>query len=205
MKLNKTLLVLAISGLMLSACSGTDEKDAGLTDGSQNAAGGINDASTTGLNKGAGAYGSEMNGSSMGGSGMNGASGSGDYASTLGPEFNDPNNPLSKRTVYFMLDSSEVMPDFVPVIAAHAQYLVANPAQHITLEGHGDERGSREYNIALGEQRAKSVAGKMKVQGVSENQLEIVSYGEEKPAAFGSDEESWEKNRRVEIVYKPGR
>ena len=205
MKLNKTLLVLAISALMLSACSDTDEKDAGLTDGSQNAASGINDASTSGLNKGSGAYGSEMNGSSMGGSGMNGASGSGDYASTLGPEFNDPNNPLSKRTVYFMLDSSEVMPDFVPVIAAHAQYLVANPAQHITLEGHGDERGSREYNIALGEQRAKSVAGKMKVQGVSENQLEIVSYGEEKPAAFGSDEESWEKNRRVEIVYKPGR
>ena len=75
-------------------------------------------------------------------------------------------------------------------------------SQRITLEGHGDERGSREYNIALGEQRAKSVAGMMKVQGVSENQLQIVSYGEEKPAAFGSDEESWEKNRRVEIVYQ---
>ena len=133
---------------------------------------------------------------------MNGMSGNGDYASTLGPEFNDPNNPLSKRTIYFMLDSSEVMPDFVPVIAAHAHYLIANPVQRITLEGHGDERGSREYNIALGEQRAKSVAGMMKVQGVSENQLEIVSYGEEKPSAFGSDEAAWEKNRRVEIVYQ---
>jgi len=187
-----------MSALMLSACSGTDEKDASLTDGSQNAAGGINDASTSGLNKGSGAYGSEMSGSGMGGSGVS----NGDYASTLGPEFNDPNNPLSKRTVYFMLDSSEVMPDFVPIIAAHAQYLVANPVQRITLEGHGDERGSREYNIALGEQRAKAVAGMMKVQGVSENQLQIVSYGEEKPAAFGSDEESWEKNRRVEIVYQ---
>ena len=197
MKLNKTLLALAISTLLLSACSDTDEKDASLTDGSQNAASGINDASTSGLNKGSG-----MTGSEMGGSGMNGVSGNGDYASTLGPEFNDPNNPLSKRTVYFMLDSSEVMPDFVPVIAAHAQYLIANPVQRITLEGHGDERGSREYNIALGEQRAKSVAGMMKVQGVSENQLEIVSYGEEKPAAFGSDEEAWEKNRRVEIVYQ---
>jgi peptidoglycan-associated lipoprotein len=139
-----------------------------------------------------------MSGSGMAGSGVS----NGDYASTLGPEFNDPNNPLSKRTVYFMLDSSEVMPDFVPIIAAHAQYLVANPVQRITLEGHGDERGSREYNIALGEQRAKAVAGMMKVQGVSENQLQIVSYGEEKPAAFGSDEESWEKNRRVEIVYQ---
>jgi peptidoglycan-associated lipoprotein len=197
MKLNKTLLALVVSTLLLSACSDTNEKDASLTDGSQNASSGINDASTSGLNKGSG-----MTGSEIGGSGMNGMSGNGDYASTLGPEFNDPNNPLSKRTVYFMLDSSEVMPDFVPVIAAHAQYLIANPVQRITLEGHGDERGSREYNIALGEQRAKSVAGMMKVQGVSESQLEIVSYGEEKPAAYGSDEDAWEKNRRVEIVYQ---
>lgn len=202
MKLNKTLLALAISTLLLSACSDTDEKDAGLTDGSQNASSGINDASTSGLNKGSGMSGSEIDGSGTSGSGMNGVSGSGDYASTLGPEFNDPNNPLSKRTVYFMLDSSEVMPDFVPVIAAHAQYLIANPAQRITLEGNADERGSREYNIALGEQRAKSVASMMKVQGVSENQLEIVSYGEEKPAAFGSDESAWEQNRRVELVYQ---
>ncbi|MDD5321132.1 MAG: peptidoglycan-associated lipoprotein Pal [Methylococcales bacterium] len=193
MKLNKTLLALAISTLMLSACSETEEKDASLTDGSQTTGSGINDASTSGLNATPG----------MSGSAMSGVSGSGDYASTLGPEFNDPNNPLSKRTIYFMLDSSEVMPDFVPVIAVHAQYLIANPAQRITLEGNADERGSREYNIALGEQRAKSVASMMKVQGVSENQLQIVSYGEEKPAAFGSDEEAWEKNRRVEIVYQP--
>jgi peptidoglycan-associated lipoprotein len=198
MKLNKILLALAISTLFLSACSDTDEKDESLTDGSQNEASGINDASTSGLNKGPGIYGSEMSGS-----GMHGMSGSGDYASTLGPEFNDPNNPLSKRTIYFMLDSSEVMPDFIPVIKAHAQYLIANPAQRMTLEGNADERGSREYNIALGEQRAKSVANMMKVQGVSEMQLDIVSYGEEKPVAFGSDEAAWEMNRRVELVYQP--
>ena len=198
MKLNKTLLALAMSTVLLSACSDTDEKDAGLTDGSQNANSGISDASTSGLNKGMG-----MNGSEMSGSGMRGGAGNGDYASTLGPEFNDPNNPLSKRTIYFMLDSSEVMPDFVPVIAAHAQYLIANPAQRIILEGNADERGSREYNIALGEQRAKSVASMMKVQGVSASQLDIVSYGEEKPAAFGSDESAWEKNRRVELDYQP--
>ena len=193
MKLNKTLLALAISTLMLSACSDTDEKDTSLTDGSQNSASGINDASTSGLNNTSGMTGSEMNGPGM--------SGSGDYASTLGPEFNDPNNPLSKRTVYFMLDSSEVMPDFIPVITAHAQYMVANPVQHMTLEGHGDERGSREYNIALGEQRAKSVANMMKAQGVSESQINIVSYGEEKPASYGSDEAAWEQNRRVVLVY----
>ncbi|UOA10302.1 peptidoglycan-associated lipoprotein Pal [Methylobacter sp. S3L5C] len=198
MRLNKTLLALAISTLMLSACSDTDEKDTSLTDGSLNETSGINDASTSGLNKGSG-----MNGSELNGSGMNGMSGNGDYASTLGPEFNDPNNPLSKRTVYFMLDSSEVMPDFIPVIAAHAQYLIANPGQKITLEGNGDERGSREYNIALGEQRAKSVSSMMKIKGVSDNQLNIVSYGEEKPVAFGSDESAWEQNRRVEIVYQP--
>ena len=197
MKLNKTLLALAVSTLLLSACSDTDEKDASLTDGSLNANSGINDASTNGLNKGYG-----MNGSEMNGSGMRGA-GNGDYASTLGPEFNDPNNPLSKRTIYFMLDSSEVMPDFVPVIAAHAQYLIANPSQRIALEGNADERGSREYNIALGEQRAKSVASMMKARGVSQGQLDIVSYGEEKPAAFGSDESAWEKNRRVELDYLP--
>ena len=71
------------------------------------------------------------------------------------------------------------------------------------MEGNGDERGSREYNIALGEQRAKSVSSMMKIKGVSENQLNIVSYGEEKPVAFGSDESAWEQNRRVEIVYQP--
>jgi peptidoglycan-associated lipoprotein len=202
MKLNKTLLALAISTLLLSACSDTEEKDASLTDGSQNAGSGINDASTSGLNKGPGMDGSEMYGSGANGSDK-GMSGNGDYASTLGPEFNDPNNPLSKRTVYFMLDSTEIMPDFIPVITAHAQYLVANPGQRITLEGNADERGSREYNIALGEQRAKSVANMMKLKGVSESQLVIVSYGEEKPVAFGNDEAAWEQNRRVELVYLP--
>lgn len=202
MKLNKILSALTISALLLSACSDTEEKDASLTDGSQNAGSGINDASTSGLNKGSAMDGSEMYGSGANGPGQ-GMSGNGDYASTLGPEFNDPNNPLSKRTVYFMLDSSEIMPDFIPVITAHAQYLVANPGQRMTLEGNADERGSREYNIALGEQRAKSVANMMKLKGVSENQLVIVSYGEEKPVAFGNDEEAWERNRRVELVYLP--
>lgn len=201
MKLNKTLLALAISTLMLSACSDTDEKDASLTDGSQNAISGINDAATNGLDKGTGMNDSELSGTGMNGSGANGANG--DYASTLGPEFSDPNNPLSKRTVYFMLDSSDVMPDFIPVIAAHAQYLIANPNQRLILEGNADERGSREYNIALGEQRSKSVAGLMKAQGVSDSQLDLVSYGEEKPAVSGSDESAWERNRRVEIVYQP--
>ncbi|MDD2725519.1 MAG: peptidoglycan-associated lipoprotein Pal [Methylovulum sp.] len=193
MKLNNSVLILAISTLLLTACADTEDKDPSLLDGSQ-AGTGIGDASTNGLNNGTG-----INGSEMGGSGMYG---SGDGASSLGPEFSDPNNPLSKRTIYFMLDSFQIQQDFVPVIAAHSQYLLANPSQHITLEGHGDERGSREYNIALGEQRAKSVASIMKIQGVSDSQIGIVSYGEEKPAAFGNDESAWELNRRVEINYQ---
>ena len=189
MKLNKTVLALAISALVLSGCS-EDEKDASLTDGTQNAASGINDASTSGLNNGSGLSGSEMSGSGM-------------YPNAhMGPEFSDPNNPLSKSTIYFMLDSSQVQDDFVPVIAAHAQYLVNHPGQRVVMEGHGDERGSREYNIALGEQRAKSIVSMMKVQGVSDSQLQTVSYGEEKPAAEGHDEAAWELNRRVEIVYQ---
>ena len=191
MKFTKTLAIVAmISALTLIGCSSDEEKDASLTDGSLN--GGINDASTNGFDDASGA-----NGGRFGTNGKYGAKG----ANGLPPEFSDPNNPLSKRTIYFMLDSSQVQQDFIPVIAAHARYLLANPSQHIVLEGNGDERGSREYNIALGEQRSKTVAGMLKAQGVSESQLGIVSYGEEKPMAMGHDESSWELNRRVELAY----
>jgi peptidoglycan-associated lipoprotein len=192
MKFTKTLATIAIaSTLALTGCSSDEEKDASLTDGSLN--GGMNDASVSGLGDGSGMNGGRFgaNGGKYGARGANG----------LPPEFSDPNNPLSKRTIYFMLDSSQVQQDFVPVIAAHARYLLANPSQHVVLEGNGDERGSREYNIALGEQRSKTVAGMLKAQGVSESQLGIVSYGEEKPVAMGHDESSWELNRRVELAY----
>jgi len=162
-------LVTALCASLLAGCGDTEEKDASLLDGNQLNGSGINDASTSGLNNGSGLNGSEMGGSLYGGRG----------AGNLGPEFSDPNNPLSKRTIYFMLDSSDVLPDFVPIVNAHSQYLIANPSQHVVLEGNSDERGSREYNIALGEKRAKSVASMMKMQGVSESQLSVVSYGEE--------------------------
>jgi len=198
MKLNSSFIAIAVSALLLAGCAETEDKDASLLDGKQN---GTNDASTSGIdNNPYGATGSEFGGGSNRDyqPGMYGA----DAAANLGPEFSDPNNPLSKRTIYFMLDSSQIMPDFVPVISAHARYLVANPSQRIILEGHCDERGSREYNIALGEQRAKSVANMMRLQGVSDHQIEVVSYGEEKPAAFGSDEAAWELNRRAVIEYQ---
>ncbi|MGR9107716.1 MAG: peptidoglycan-associated lipoprotein Pal [Gammaproteobacteria bacterium] len=115
----------------------------------------------------------------------------------------DPHSPLSKRVIYFLYDSAEISPEFIPVIDAHARYLASHPETRVTLEGHADERGSREYNIALGEQRAASVARKLEIQGVDPGQFGIVSYGEEKPVAFGHDEAAWQLNRRVEIRY-PG-
>jgi peptidoglycan-associated lipoprotein len=108
---------------------------------------------------------------------------------------------LSKRVVYFDFDKSDIRADSQTVVAAHAAYLAKNPAQKVRLEGHADERGSREYNIGLGERRAQAVRRALLLQGVAEVQLSTVSYGEERPAVAGSDEQAYALNRRVEIVY----
>lgn len=112
-----------------------------------------------------------------------------------------PDDPLNQRVVYFDYDSSSLTPESQRVVEAHASYLAGNPGVSVVLEGHADERGTREYNIALGEERAKSVGRLMQVLGVSESRIQNVSYGEERPAALGSDEGSWSLNRRVEILY----
>jgi len=117
-------------------------------------------------------------------------------------EFSDLNSPLSKRTIYFDYDSSQVAKEFIPILEAHAHYLIANPNQRITLEGYSDERGTREYNIALGEQRAKAVFKMLQLIGVMGGQMDIVSYGEEKPAELGRTEQAYAMNRRVILVYK---
>jgi peptidoglycan-associated lipoprotein len=103
--------------------------------------------------------------------------------------------------VYFDYDRAEIKPEFVPVVAAHAKYLNANAQRKVRLEGHSDERGSREYNIGLGERRAQAVRRALMLQGVTENQITTVSYGEERAAVAGSDESAYSKNRRVELVY----
>jgi len=192
MKLNKTFLALAMMAILATGCSSTEEEDS-LTESAQGT-----DASTSGYNDGS------MSGSQFGsGSGYNAGAGYGSGSGAhLGPEFSDPSNPLSKQVIYFELDSSQVRQEFVPVVAAHAQYLSSHPQQRVILAGHADERGSSEYNIALGEQRAKSVERMMRAQGVSASQLEIVSYGEEKPAVSGSGESAWQMNRRVEVGYQ---
>ena len=108
---------------------------------------------------------------------------------------------LAKRIIYFDFDKAEIRADSLPVVAEHAQYLARNPSQKVRLEGHADERGSREYNIGLGERRGQTVRRALLLQGVAEVQLSTVSYGEERPAVAGSDEQAYAANRRVEIVY----
>ncbi|HEX4647511.1 MAG TPA: peptidoglycan-associated lipoprotein Pal [Steroidobacteraceae bacterium] len=108
---------------------------------------------------------------------------------------------LATRLVYFDFDSAEIKGAGTDVVAAHAKYLAAHPATRVRLEGHTDERGSREYNIGLGERRAQSVRRALLLQGASDVQISTVSYGEERPAVPGHDEAAWAKNRRVEIVY----
>jgi peptidoglycan-associated lipoprotein len=107
----------------------------------------------------------------------------------------------SQRVIYFDFDSSEIRAEFVDVMAAHGKFLAGNATVHVRLEGHTDERGSREYNIGLAERRAQTVRRALALQGVQETQIATVSYGEERPAATGSDENAYSKNRRVEIVY----
>jgi peptidoglycan-associated lipoprotein len=114
---------------------------------------------------------------------------------------NDPNGPLSVRVIYFDLDSSNVRGDFRTAIEAHAAYLAANAEVAIRLEGHADERGSREYNLALGERRALAVRKQLVLLGASAGQVSAVSYGEERPVSDGSYDESYALNRRVEIIY----
>jgi peptidoglycan-associated lipoprotein len=113
----------------------------------------------------------------------------------------DPNNILSKRSIYFEFDSFAVSEQYKPIIEAHAKYLAANRNARVALQGHADERGSREYNIALGQKRADAVKRMMTLLGVQETIVETVSFGEEKPKNSGHDEASWAENRRVDIVY----
>ena len=114
----------------------------------------------------------------------------------------DPGNILSKRSVYYDYDSAIVKDEFKPLVTAHARYLTQNRAAKMTIQGNTDERGSREYNIALGQRRADSVKQMMLLLGAQEAQIETVSFGEEKPRATGKDEASFSENRRSDIVYQ---
>lgn len=179
-------LGLVVAGVIsLSACSTTPkatEGEAGATQGAESGA----------VTSGAAGTGAAE------GSAISGA-GAGTMAATT--PFEDPKNPLSIRVVYFDYDSSAVPADVREVLTAHAQYLSSHPSARVRLEGHADERGSREYNVGLGERRAHAVNQIMSLQGAGTSQLTTVSYGEERPAEAGHDESAWRLNRRVELVY----
>ena len=108
---------------------------------------------------------------------------------------------LRQRVVYFDLDQDALKPEFQAIMGCHAKYLRDRPSSRISLEGHADERGSREYNLGLGERRGNAVNSALQAAGGSASQLTVVSYGEERPVCTQSDESCWSQNRRVEIVY----
>ncbi len=124
-------------------------------------------------------------------------------AAIAGNPLKDPNNILSKRSVYFDFDSNAVKDEYRNLVQSHARYLNEHRDANIRIEGNCDERGSREYNLALGQRRAEAVKKVMSVLGVGDNRIETVSFGEEKPVAQGHDEQAWAQNRRADIKY-PG-
>jgi peptidoglycan-associated lipoprotein len=172
MRKTLVLLMVVMASVALAACGAKNVKpDAAATNSSQN--------------------------SGADSSGVGQAQSTEEGAEAPGPQ----EGLLAKRTIYFDFDSSEIRGEGTDIVAAHAKYLASRGGMKVRLEGHTDERGSREYNIGLGERRAQAVRRALLLQGATEAQLSTVSYGEERPAAAGSDEAAWTKNRRVEIVY----
>lgn len=122
---------------------------------------------------------------------------------TVAPAAQDPAPPAGlERVIYFDFDSHAIRPEFQTIIEGHARHLRASGARKVVIEGHTDERGGREYNLALGQRRAEAVRRALGLLGVPDAQVEAVSFGKEKPAVPGSDEAAWARNRRAEIVYR---
>ncbi len=175
MQLNKMLkgLMLALPVIAVAACSSHKNNN--------------NDQSGMGTD---GAYGAGS------GAGMNGGNMSSDEQARLQMQQLQQNN-----IVYFGLDKYDVQSDYAQMLDQHAAFLRSNPSYKVTIEGHADERGTPEYNIALGERRASAVKMYLQGKGVSADQMSIVSYGKEKPAVLGHDESAYAKNRRAVLVY----
>ena len=184
----KKLLLISVLALSVAACGERIKPDEETT-GDSNAATDNASAGATagGINSGTGAGGTALEG--------------GKLVSYEKDAINDQNNVLSEKIVYFAFDSNSVADDYVELVKHHGKYLSFNANASVRLEGHADERGTREYNVALAEKRAQSVKQLMLYEGAGNDQISIISYGEEKPIAFGHDDESMSLNRRVEIVY----
>ena len=176
-------IVIAFVMALIAGCKSTEEKPAPVEEGAPTA---------TAPTPGTGATTSPVPGGAV-----TGAPG-GPYSAAA---LRDPNNILSKRSIYFDFDEYAIKDQYRPIIEAHAKYLQANRSARATLQGHTDERGTREYNIALGQRRADAVKKLMVLLGAQEIQIETVSFGKEKPRREGHDEASWAENRRVDIVH----
>ena len=180
----RNFLLVAIIAAALAGCSTTPTTEAP-----------VEDRGTAGATA-PGAGGAETGGAQSGGvtgSQLGGAQG----AAAL----RDPNSILSKRSIYFDFDSFVVKDEFKPLVEAHARYLQQNANARMTIQGNTDERGSPEYNIALAQKRADAVKRMMTLLGARDNQIETVSFGEERPKNSGHDESAWAENRRDDIVY----
>ena len=134
------------------------------------------------------------------GASIYGVDGNGAYGDDA--ELNNPNSPLYEKSVYFDFDKYTVKEAYRPLVSAHSNYLNTHKARRIVIQGNTDERGGREYNLALGQKRAEAVRRSMALQGVSDSQMEAVSFGKEKPRAEGHNEAAWSQNRRADIVYQ---
>jgi peptidoglycan-associated lipoprotein len=131
-------------------------------------------------------------------SSSSGGSGSSSFSSQ---PWNDPKSPLFEKSVYFGFDEYTVQTKYQKMLSAHASYLKANPKQKIIIQGNTDERGTAEYNLALGQRRSDGVRKSLGLMGVSDDQMEAVSFGKEKPKAEGDNEAAWAENRRADIIY----
>ena len=214
--MKKILLALLIAVTVIGCATRkpapiSDGKRAQVEDksiGSGDASGAVGQGGAGGQDgQGAGAGGHDgtgaegIRGTTAGAAGQGGADSNSAGGKAVTPGSNATGN-LAQRSIYFDYDSFSVKEDYKPVVQAHAKFLVENPTSKAYLQGHTDERGSREYNLALGQKRADAVRRIMSVLGVKDNQIESVSYGEEKPKNGGHDESAYAQNRRADIVYQ---
>ena len=187
----KRILLVTLLAFFMSSCGEAIKPDADTTDTTA--------GSSTGENAESGATAGGLN--SAGGLGATALEG-GKAVSYEANAINDPNNVLAEKVIYFAFDSNEVGEDYLELVKHHGKYLSFNNTASMRLEGHADVRGSREYNVALAERRALAVKQLMLYEGATNDQISVISFGEEKPVSFGHDDESMSLNRRVEIVYQ---
>jgi len=196
LNITSKLLLLCIIGIFITACqtgSGEIIEDSAAVDGVDQSQLDSSDVSIDSVDSDLTALESDANGPAIA---------LVDEAESAQSMLDNPSSVIASRVVYFQYDSAKVSEDSLSMLEAHGNFIASNGNVSVRLEGHSDERGSREYNIALGDRRAQSVRRILLFQGASADQLETISYGEEQPAMSSHTEDSWSKNRRVELVYQ---